>query len=176
MTVSFNPLKANGQLFTHLPELDDLELSLSNANAADVLDALGIEAAFSASPWPLPCFKALLVVARRKRIGHASPAIPLTETREPSSMVLIDCGRDEGYIERKLALLSDLVNRAAELGATMSGGAEARQSTRQRANLTQRTHTILDTDRKTSRRQLHSTHGLHFASRYCTNYRGPCVW
>jgi hypothetical protein len=115
MTVSFNPLEANGQLFTHLPELDDLELSLSNANAADVLDALGIEAAFSAGPWPLPCFKALLVVARRKRIGHASPAIPLTETREPGSMVLIDCGRDEGYIERKLALLSDLVNRAAEL-------------------------------------------------------------
>ena len=121
MTVSFNPLKANGQLFTHLPELDDVELSLSNANAADVLDALGIEDAFSASPWPLPCFKALLVVARRKRIGHASPAIPLTETREPGSMLLIDCGRDEGYIERKLALLSDLVNRAAELGATHIG-------------------------------------------------------
>ena len=77
MTVSFTPLKANGQLFTHLPELDDVELSLSNANAADVLDALGIEDAFSASPWPLSCFKALLVVARRKRIGHASPAIPL---------------------------------------------------------------------------------------------------
>jgi hypothetical protein len=36
-------------------------------------------------------------------------------------MVLIDCGRNEGYIERKLALLSDLVNRAAELGATQLG-------------------------------------------------------
>jgi hypothetical protein len=104
MTVSFNPLKANGQLFTHLPELDDVEFSLSNTNAADVLDALGIEDSFSASPWPLPCFKALLVVARRKRIGHASPAIPLTETREPGSILLIDCGRDEGYIEQKLAV------------------------------------------------------------------------
>ena len=83
MAVSFNPLKADGQLFTHLPELDDVELSLSNANAVDVLDALGIEDAISASPWPLPCFKALLVVARRKRIGHASPAIPLTGTPEP---------------------------------------------------------------------------------------------
>jgi hypothetical protein len=121
MTVSFNPLKTTGDLFTSLPELDDLEFSLSNANAADVLDALGIEDAFSASPWPLPCFKALLVVARRKRVGHASPAIPVTETREAGSMVLIDCGREEGYIERKLALLSDLVNRAAELGATHIG-------------------------------------------------------
>jgi hypothetical protein len=121
MTVSFNPLKANGQLFTHLSELDDLEVSLSNANAADVLDALGIEDSFSASPWPLPCFKALLIVARRKRLGHASPAIPVTEMREPGSMLLIDCGRDEGFIERKLALLSDLVNRAGEGGATHIG-------------------------------------------------------
>jgi hypothetical protein len=121
MTVSFNPLKANGQLFAHLPELNDLEFSLSNANAADVLDALGIEDGFSPSPWPLPCFKALLVVARRKRIGDASPAVPVTEAQEPGSMLLIDCGRDEGYIEQKLALLSDLVNRAAELGATHVG-------------------------------------------------------
>ena len=121
MTVSFNPLKANGQLFAHLPELNDLEFSLSNANAADVLDALGIEDAFAASPWPLSCFKGLLVVARRKRLGHASPALPLTDTQEPGSMLLIDCGRDEGYIEQKLALLSDLVNRAAELGATHVG-------------------------------------------------------
>ena len=89
MTVSFNPLKADGQLFTHLPELDDAELSLSNANAADVLNALGIEDVFSASPWPLPCFKALLVVARRKRIGDASPAVPVTEAQEPGSMLLI---------------------------------------------------------------------------------------
>ena len=28
MTISFNPLKANAHLFTHLPELDDLEFSL----------------------------------------------------------------------------------------------------------------------------------------------------
>jgi hypothetical protein len=121
MTVAFRPLKATGDLFTHLPELDDLEFSLSNANAAEVLDALGIEDASSASPWPLPCFKVLLVVARRKRFGHASPAIPVSETREPSSMLLIDCGRNEGYIERELALLSDLVNRAAEVGATHIG-------------------------------------------------------
>ena len=65
------PFKANGHLFTHLPELDDLEFSLSDANAADVLDALGIGEAYSTNPWPLSCLKALLVVARRKRIGHA---------------------------------------------------------------------------------------------------------
>ena len=84
MTVSFSPLKANGQLFTHLPELDDVEFSLSNTNAADVLDALGIEDSFSASSWPLPCFKALLVVARRKRIGHACPPSPSRRRGNPA--------------------------------------------------------------------------------------------
>ena len=50
MTISFKPLKANGHLFTHVPELDDLEFSLPSANAADVLDALGIEDVYSANP------------------------------------------------------------------------------------------------------------------------------
>jgi hypothetical protein len=36
-------------------------------------------------------------------------------------MVLIDCGRAEDNIERKLAVLSDLVNRAEELGTTHIG-------------------------------------------------------
>ena len=118
MTVSFNPLKANGHTFSRVPEFDDLEVSLSNDNARDVLQALGIDDLYSTTPWPITCFRAVLVVARRKRLGHASPAIPRTETRESGSMLLIDCGRDEGYVERKLALLSDLVNRAADVGAT----------------------------------------------------------
>ena len=42
MTVSFNPLKANGHTFSGVPELDDLEVSLSNDNARDVLQALGV--------------------------------------------------------------------------------------------------------------------------------------
>ena len=50
MTLSFIPLKANGRLFSRLPELDDLEFSIPNANAAGVLDALGIEDVYSASP------------------------------------------------------------------------------------------------------------------------------
>jgi hypothetical protein len=36
-------------------------------------------------------------------------------------MLMIDCGRNEGYVERKLALLSALVNRAADVGATHIG-------------------------------------------------------
>ena len=121
MSVSFTLLKANGQRFDPLPGHDDREFSLSNANAADVLDALGIEDSFSERPWPIPCFRALLIVARRKRLGHASPAIPVTETRKPGTMLVIDCGRAEGYIEQKLAKLSDLVNEGVEIGATACG-------------------------------------------------------
>ena len=121
MTVSFTLYKANGQHFDLLPGNDDHEFNLSNANAADVLDALGIEESFSESPWPIPCFRALLVVARRKRLGHASPALPVTEMRERGFMLMIDCGRAEGYIERKLAALSDLVNLGVEIGATHVG-------------------------------------------------------
>jgi hypothetical protein len=36
------PLEANGQHFDSLPGHDDREFSLSNANAADFLDALGV--------------------------------------------------------------------------------------------------------------------------------------
>ena len=118
MPVSFTLLKASGQRFDPLPGHDDREFSLSNANAADVLDALGIEDAFSDRPWPIPCFRALLVVARRKRLGHASPSIAVTEMREPGKMLVIDCGRTEGYIEQRLARLSNLVNHGVELGAT----------------------------------------------------------
>jgi hypothetical protein len=98
-----------------LPGHDDREFSLSNANAADV-DALGIEDSFSERPWPIQRFRTLLIVARRKRLGHASPAIRVTEMRKPRTMLVIDCA--EGYIEQKLAKLSDLVNEGFEIGAT----------------------------------------------------------
>ncbi len=49
MSVSFILLKANGQRFDPLPGHDNREFSLSNANAADVLHALGIEDSFTRS-------------------------------------------------------------------------------------------------------------------------------
>jgi len=36
-------------------------------------------------------------------------------------MLVIDCGRPEGYVERKLAKLCDLVNEGVEIGATHVG-------------------------------------------------------
>jgi hypothetical protein len=121
MSVSFALYKSSGQRFDLLPGRDDGEFSTSNANTADVLDALGIEDSFSERPWPIQCFRTLLIVARRKRLGHAFRALPVTETQEPGKMLVIDCGRAEGYIEQKLANLSDLVNEGVEIGATHVG-------------------------------------------------------
>ncbi len=81
MSVSFNLYKANGQGFDLLPGHEDREFSLSNANAADVLDALGIEKTFSDRPWPISCFRALLVVARRKRLGTPHRPSPSPKCR-----------------------------------------------------------------------------------------------
>ena len=36
-------------------------------------------------------------------------------------MTIIECGRPEGYVERRLKVLSDLVNRGLVAGATHVG-------------------------------------------------------
>jgi hypothetical protein len=50
MSVSCTLLKAAGQRFDPLPGHDGREFSLSKANAADVVDALGIEDSFPNAP------------------------------------------------------------------------------------------------------------------------------
>ncbi len=50
MSVGFILYKAKGHRFDPLPGYDGWEFPLSNANAADVLDALGIEDSFSERP------------------------------------------------------------------------------------------------------------------------------
>ena len=108
MSITFVVLRQSGQRYDRAPlTADDSELSLSNENAHDVLDALGIEDPFSSSPWPIAPFRARLAATRRKRLGHQSAAIAATERSEPGRMTIIECGRPEGYVERRLKDLSD---------------------------------------------------------------------
>src|SRR5208337_3469673 len=61
MSITFVVLRQSGQRYNRAPlSADDSELSLSNENAHDVLDALGIEDPFSSSPWPIAPFRARL--------------------------------------------------------------------------------------------------------------------
>jgi len=119
MSITFVVLRQSGQRYDRARlTADDSELSLSNENAHDVLDALGIEDPYSSSPWPIAPFRARLAATRRKRLGHQSAAIATTERSEPGRMTIIECGRPEGYVERRLKDLSDLVNRGLAVGAT----------------------------------------------------------
>ncbi len=119
MSFTFVVLRQSGQRYDRAPlTADDSELSLSNENAHDVLDALGIEDTYSSSPWSIAPFRALLTATRRKRLGHQSAAIATTGRCEPGRMTIIECGRPEGYVERRLKDLSDLVNRGLAAGAT----------------------------------------------------------
>jgi len=76
MSFTFVVLRQSGQRYDRAPlTADDSELSLSNENAHDVLDALGIEDPYSSSPWPIAPFRALLTATRRKRLGHQSAGL-----------------------------------------------------------------------------------------------------
>ena len=109
MTVSFNRLNASGHLFTHCPT------STISSSATPTLPT-------SWTRKPVAAFLHQSPPRRRLAQAHRqrSSAIPITETQEPGSMELIDCGRAEGCIGRKLAF-SDPVYRAEELGATYVG-------------------------------------------------------
>src|SRR5271165_1673692 len=87
MSITFIVLRQNGQRCDRAPlTADDSELSLSNENAHDVLDALGIEDPYSSSPWSIAPFRACLAATSRKRLGHQSAAIATTERSEPGRM------------------------------------------------------------------------------------------
>jgi hypothetical protein len=121
MSITFVVLRQSGQRYDRTPlTADDSELSLSNENAHDVLDALGIEDPYSSSPWPIAPFCSLLTATRRKRLGHQSAAIATTERSEPGCVTMIECGRPEGYVERRLKDLSNLVNRGLAAGSRPS--------------------------------------------------------
>ncbi len=60
-------------------------------------------------------------MTRRKHFNHRSAAIPATEHSDPRRMTIIECGRAEGYVERRLKVLSDLANRGLVAGATRVG-------------------------------------------------------
>jgi len=118
MSISFTPLRLNGHHFEFVQLPGDCELNLSQANGLDLLDALGIEDSYAGEPWPIQCFRTLVTVARRKRLGHLSPEIPTTEDKQEGRMTIIHCGRREGYIEQKLEEFSNLLNLGLEAGAT----------------------------------------------------------
>jgi len=122
MSVTFCMVRQVGERYQSVlhgdEDYSDESFNLCNRNAADLLAALGIEDDTMCDRWQINHFRALLTVARRKRLNYSSPEIKTTVDASPGHATFIDCGRDEGYIERRLQELSDLVNKGLDNGAT----------------------------------------------------------
>ncbi|ATQ70760.1 hypothetical protein CQW49_22505 (plasmid) [Methylosinus trichosporium OB3b] len=122
MTVSFYPyiFDAGAEEYLIVETANEI-FDLSNANASDLLSVLGFEALWSAPPQPILGFLDRVTAALRKSIDQPSAEIPMTIDRAPGRMTVVDCGRAEGYLNRRLHELSTLVRQGKDAGATHVG-------------------------------------------------------
>ena len=96
-------------------------MNVSNANAADLLLAIGLNPDVAQAPLPLDAFSALVTSALRRHLDRRSPALETVIDQEPGKLAMIHCGRREGYIEETLSALAALVQRSRTIKATHFG-------------------------------------------------------
>ena len=102
---------------------DTFELSVSNANGADLLCTLGLAPEPSGGPVPIEHFAGLVTAAARRHLDHRSPALSTVEDAQKGQLTVVLVGRSEGYIERRLGDLMTLIQRSRAVGATHFGWA-----------------------------------------------------
>jgi hypothetical protein len=100
---------------------DSFELSVSNANGADLLCVLGLAPEPSGGPVPIEAFAGLVTAAARRHLDHRSPALATVEDVQKGRLTVVLVGRAEGYIERRLGDLMILIQRGRAAGATHFG-------------------------------------------------------
>ena len=127
MTVCFTPYVHDAGrdefMLPHFGRADqeDFELDVSNANAVDLLLALGLDPSPNGDVMPIDAFSNLVTAALRRHLGVRSPELPATEHAEPGTMTMIHLGRSEGYIERRLGALMQAIQRSRTVGASHFG-------------------------------------------------------
>ncbi|MEA2733362.1 MAG: hypothetical protein QOD93_2793 [Acetobacteraceae bacterium] len=126
MTICFMPYvhDANLDIWTFPPaaraDPDAFELSVSSANGADLLLAMGL-APEPDGLMPIDAFGGLLSAALRRHLDQRSPELPVCEDAQPGKITLIYLGRPEGYIEQRLGELMRMVQTCRAAGATHFG-------------------------------------------------------
>ena len=92
-------------------------INVCNANAADILNALGLP--------NKPCgdiaidpFLGLCRSWLRANIGKTAPALPGARDKEPGKIEVVFFGRREGYLNEKIHALATMAVQAKEQGAT----------------------------------------------------------
>lgn len=127
MTVCFTPYvrdpKRDAWVHPQSDEEDygEFELDVCNANALDLLLALGLEPASYGDVIAIDVFSNLVTAALRRHLGKRSPELLTVEDAQPGRMTMIHIGRNEGYIERKLGELAKVIQRSRAIGATHFG-------------------------------------------------------
>ena len=100
---------------------DRFELSVSNANGADLLCTLGLAPEPGGGPVPIEHFAGLVTEAAGRHLDHRSPALATVEDAQKGRLTVVLVGRPEGYIERRLGDLMSLIQRSRAAGATHFG-------------------------------------------------------
>ena len=124
MTVCFTPYVRNKERQTwelpHIgrPDQEEFEVDVSNANAIDLLLALGLEPASYGDVIAIDVFSNLVTAAMRRHLGKRSPERATVEDNEPGRMTIVHVGRAEGYVERRLGDLARAIQRSRTIGAT----------------------------------------------------------
>ena len=118
----------NADLLVACPEAEELEINMSNANAAVVCGALGIDLAAEGWCGSLPAEDFLGRVLVALAIQPADEGIPSHELpREhngpfPVGPRIVECGRRPGYIQERLAQLHALAQWAVDHQAEIDFG------------------------------------------------------
>jgi hypothetical protein len=101
-------------------DVDSFELNLSNANALDIIEAIGLDPE-SSGIVAIDRFSDMLAATVRKHLDARSPAIPPMVDSEPGRVTMHYPGRRGGYIESRLGDLARLVQRARAVNASHIG-------------------------------------------------------
>jgi hypothetical protein len=123
MTVCFAPYvrgaSSDAWVLPHFgrPDQEEFEVDVCNANAVDLLLALGLEPASYGHVIAIDVLSNLVTAAMRRHLGKRSPELPTIEDSEPGQLAIVHIGRVEGYIERRLGDLARAIQRSRTIGA-----------------------------------------------------------
>lgn len=95
------------------------EVNMSNANARDVLAALGVDA--DAEDWA-GTFQAADLQVRASlalTLARRSPALESIRYQEDGGVQVVECGREEGYLQARLAEVERLAILANSRGLSV---------------------------------------------------------
>jgi hypothetical protein len=99
---------------------EDLEACVANANAVDLLLALGLQPE-PAGMLAFEAFSGLVTAALRRHLGYRSPSLPAEDDVEPGKMTVTFAGCAECYIERRLGELAVVIQRSRPFNPTHFG-------------------------------------------------------